>query len=52
MTNVPLYIKIVEKLVNDIKTNDLLSCMPCFINTMGFVEGNKCIINSLSVFLK
>lgn len=38
MTNVPLYNEIVEKIVNDIKTNDL-DHMPCFINTMGFVEG-------------
>lgn len=38
MTNVPLYSKIVQKIVNDIKTNDL-GKIPCFINTMGFVEG-------------
>lgn len=40
MTNIPLYINIVQKLVNDIKT-DGLDHMPCFINTMGFVEGKK-----------
>lgn len=38
MTNVPLYNEIVKKIVNDIKTNDL-DKIPCFINTMGFVEG-------------
>jgi hypothetical protein len=38
MTNVPLYNEIVKKIVNDTKTNDLQQ-MPCFINTMGFVEG-------------
>jgi len=38
MNNVPLYNEIVEKIVNDIKTNDLEK-MPCFINTMGFVQG-------------
>lgn len=43
MTNVECYNDIVDKLVNDVKTNDLLQ-MPCFVNTMGFVEGNilKC----------
>lgn len=46
MTNIPLYIEIIEKLINDIKTNDSLFHIPCFINTMGFVEGNKCIIYS------
>ncbi|XP_026805972.1 polynucleotide 5'-hydroxyl-kinase nol9 [Rhopalosiphum maidis] len=38
MTNIPLYNEIVKKIVNDTKTNDLHQ-IPCFINTMGFVEG-------------
>ncbi|KAF0758813.1 polynucleotide 5'-hydroxyl-kinase nol9-like, partial [Aphis craccivora] len=40
MTNIPLYNEIVEKIVNDIKTNDLRK-MPCFINTMRFVKGPR-----------
>lgn len=39
MTNVPLYNEIIEHIVNDIKISNLHQ-MPCFINTMGFVEGN------------
>lgn len=39
MTNVTLYNKIVKQIVNDIDTSDLPK-IPCFINTMGFVEGN------------
>jgi len=38
MTNVPLYNKIVKKIVDDTNTDEL-RLMPCFINTMGFVEG-------------
>lgn len=38
MTNVPLYNTIVKKMANDLKVHDLHQ-MPCFINTMGFVEG-------------
>jgi len=38
MTNVTLYNKIVEQIVNDIETDNSLQ-IPCFINTMGFVEG-------------
>lgn len=38
MTNVPLYNEIIEHIVNDIKISNLHQ-MPCFINTMGFVEG-------------
>lgn len=38
MTNVPLYNEIVKKIVDDTNTDEL-RLMPCFINTMGFVEG-------------
>jgi len=38
MTNVPLYNEIVKKIINDTNTDEL-QLMPCFINTMGFVEG-------------
>lgn len=48
MDNIPHYNEIVEKIVNDMKTNNLHQ-LPCFINTMGFVEGNtfrsKLLIN-------
>jgi len=39
MTNVLLYNQIVEKIIQDIKTN-CLNKLPCFINTMGFVDGS------------
>lgn len=38
MTNVPLYNEIVKKIIDDTNTDEL-QLMPCFINTMGFVEG-------------
>ncbi|KAL4096960.1 hypothetical protein QTP88_021824 [Uroleucon formosanum] len=38
MTNIPLYNDIVKKIINDTNTDEL-QLMPCFINTMGFVEG-------------
>lgn len=38
MTDVPLYNRIVEQIVDDINNSDLVQ-VPCFINTMGFVEG-------------
>lgn len=38
MTNVLLYNEIVSKIVDDIVTSEL-NQIPCFINTMGFVEG-------------
>lgn len=37
--NIPLYNKMVKKILNDIE-NIGLHHIPCFINTMGFVEGN------------
>lgn len=49
MNNIPLYNEIVEKIVNDIKSNDLEK-MPCFINTMGFVyeTGLQILYNLIS----
>jgi hypothetical protein len=44
MTNVPFYYEIVKKIVNDLKALDSHQ-MPCFINTMGFVEGNGLKLN-------
>ncbi|VVC41652.1 Hypothetical protein CINCED_3A010548 [Cinara cedri] len=38
-SNIPLYHKIVKIIVKDIENIDL-NCIPCFINTMGFVEGS------------
>lgn len=38
MTNVCIYMEIVRKIVDDIKTENL-NQIPCLINTMGFVEG-------------
>jgi len=43
MTNVPLYNEMVKKLVDDTNTDEL-QLMPCFINTMGFVEGKILIL--------
>jgi len=46
MTNVARYMKIVEQIVIDIETDDLLE-MPCFVNTMGFVEGNVAKLDNI-----
>jgi len=50
MTNITLYDKIVKQIVNDTETDEL-SKIPCFMNTMGFVEGAglKILYNLIAV---